>query len=875
MNAQSSPILLPAQATLPLAGLRVLDLSTVVAGPYGAEILGELGADVIRVEPPDKAAVAPTPAGSPITEADGFTWALQRNKRAMCIDLKHAEGRALFMDLVKKSDVVWDNFRPGVMERLGLSHAQLAEVNPGIISCSISGFGSEGPWSKVGAYDITVQALAGSMSITGTGEPGSIPCRWGVPVGDIAGSIYAVIGVLAALHERARTAAGQHVEVALLDAQLALNVYRVPQAFGAGLEFSASSPRKGGAGTVPYGPFRAGDGGWITLAVSSNFWKTFCAVIEFPELLADARFVTLKDRQDNQPALDALLEQIIAKRPAAEWEQRLLAAKVPSGRILSIGDAFHHPQAESRGMCVELTDQDGRIVPVAGSPLRFAGEPARGQRAPVPSGSDTRTIMDELLSVPRERIDALAAQGVIGVRPTHKTAGGRQGGHDGDAWPSPSTHEPLLADRRGVAALAPMPDGPLAGTLVLELCGDEPSGTLGTQILADLGATVIKLERLPATGSGQSAKDNAGVDSVTEAVAYFWGLNRNKLSLSVDLKRDEGRALFHSLVAMADVVYDNYRPDVALRVGADAATLRKLNPQVVLCSVSGFGRTGPLADQPAYDVTVQALGGGMSLTGTGEPGSPPVRWGNPIGGIAGALYAVSGILAALARRRYSGQGGALDIALLDAQLAMNAYRVPPALANGVKYGPTPHRGGSGALPYGPFLAFCGHWFVLGITSQFWAKACEVLERPEWIKDARFASEADRQMNESELNAAVGQVIGQRDASEWQERFIAAGIPGATVYTVREAFGHPHVELRNMLVGFDHPTGRALKVAGDPIKLSGHAFRGFASAPGLGANTRLVLERLLDMDRLRIDALRDAGIVWWPDSGEVYVRPSVV
>jgi crotonobetainyl-CoA:carnitine CoA-transferase CaiB-like acyl-CoA transferase len=873
MNAQTPRPSSSAQAALPLAGLRVLDLSTVVAGPYGAEILGELGADVIRVEPPDKAAVAPTPSGAPITEADGFTWALQRNKRAMCIDLKHAEGRALFMDLVKKSDVVWDNFRPGVMARLGLSHAELAAVNPGIISCSISGFGSEGPWSKVGAYDITVQALAGSMSITGTGEPGSIPCRWGVPVGDIAGSIYAVIGVLAALHERARTAVGQHVEVALLDAQLALNVYRVPQAFGAGLEFSASSPRKGGAGTVPYGPFCAQDGEWLTLAVSSNFWKSFCEVIEHPELLTDARFVTLKDRQSNQPALDVLLEQIIATRTAAEWEKRLLAAKVPSGRILSIADAFRHPQAEARGMCVELVDGDGRMVPVAGSPLRFAGEAARAQRAPVQSGRDTKAILQELLAIPGARIDALASQGVIGLPQGPAAAGARQGSGEKAAPASPLRHESSRADTSAsrIAALAALPGGSLAGTLVLELCGDEPSGTLGTQILADLGATVIKLERLPASGASQTVTGS----TVTESVAYFWGLNRNKLSLSIDLKRDEGRALFHSLVAMADVVYDNYRPDVAKRVGADAETLRKLNPRIVLCSVSGFGRSGPLSDQPAYDVTVQALGGGMSLTGTGEPGSPPVRWGNPIGGIAGALYAVSGILAALARRRHSGLGASLDIALLDAQLTMNAYRVPPALANGVKYGPTPHRGGSGALPYGPFLARCGHWFVLGITSQFWAKACDVLDRPQWVADPRFASESARQKNEEELNAAVGDAIARRDASEWQERCIAAGIPGATVYTVREAFGHPHVALRNMLVGFEHPLGAGLKVAGDPIKMSAHAFHGFAPAPGLGTHTRVVLEQLLGIDKARMNSLRDAGIVWWPDSGEVYARPSVV
>jgi len=446
--------------------------------------------------------------------------------------------------------------------------------------------------------------------------------------------------------------------------------------------------------------------------------------------------------------------------------------------------------------------------------------------------------------------------------------------------------------RKSVAELAAQKSGPLAGTLVLELCGDEPSGTFGTQILADLGATVVKLERLPAD---ELAPTDASAP-LAEDIAYFWGLNRNKLSLALDLKKDEGRALFYRLAAIADVFYDNFRPEVVRRIGADAATLRAINPELICCSVSGFGRSGPLAEKPAYDVTVQALGGGMSLTGTGEPGSPPVRWGNPIGGIAGALYAVTGILAALARRRAARakadgakQGATLDIALLDAQLAMHAYRVPPALGSGVLYAPTPHRGGSGALPYGPFKARCGRWFALGITSQFWPTACAVLEHPEWEKDPRFVTEAKRQENEAALNSAVGAAMAARDAEDWQARFIKAGIPGATVRSIPEAFEHPHVALRDMKVGFEHPIGSKLKVAGNPIKLSGHAFDGFAPAPGLGSHTRELLGRLLGLSEAELAALREQRVAWWPvardggpaageeepATGEVYRRPSVV
>jgi crotonobetainyl-CoA:carnitine CoA-transferase CaiB-like acyl-CoA transferase len=395
--------------TAPLDGLRMLDLSTVVAGPFASELLGHLGMDVIRVSPPPaEAGWREPPAGAPVSEAEGFRWALERNKRSVCLDLKAASGRAVFLDLVAQSDIVYDNFRPGVMRRLGLHHAALARINPRLVTCSISGFGGEGPWAEVGAYDVAVQALGGSMSITGTGEPGSIPCRWGVPVGDIAGSLYAAIGLLAALDERERSGRGQAVEVALLDVQLALNTYRVPQAFGAEVAFGTASPRRGGAGAVPYGPYRCGDGGWLVIAVATNFWRAFAAVLALPE---EPRFATLALRQQHQDALDAVLEPRFLQRPAAAWEAALVEAGVPCGRVLDIEAAFAQPQAVARGMTERLGPRE---VPVAANPIRFAGEAVLPQRPPVPRGSDTEAVLRSLLGYDEARIAALRAAGVIG-----------------------------------------------------------------------------------------------------------------------------------------------------------------------------------------------------------------------------------------------------------------------------------------------------------------------------------------------------------------------------------------------------------------------------------------------------------------------------
>lgn len=810
----------------PLQGLRVLDLSTVVAGPFGSDILASLGAQVIRITPTPEPVRPPRVPSDPVSEADGFLYALARNKDAVALDLKSERGRAEFLALVAVSDVVYDNFRPGVTARLGIDHAALVAVNPGVICCSISGYGATGPWATVGAYDVTVQALSGAMSITGSNDAEQMPCRWGVPIGDITGGFYAVTGILAALHERARTGRGQALDISLLDGQLALNTYRVPQAFGAGVDFGAPQPRRGGAGTVPYGPFLCGDGAWLVIGVASNFWRRFCAALEMDALADDPRFATLTLRQTHQGALESLLEPRFRTRAASDWQDLLIAAGVPVGRVNTIAQAFGQPQAQARGMAVPLAGAPG--VTVAGSPLRFVGEAPVGFSAPRIAGAKLPDLP------PRAAPPA--------------------------APPSPDPAALALATQTG----------PLNGVTVLELCGDEPSGTFGTQILADLGATVIKIERPPL----DPAPCDPGAVPVTPALAYFYGLNRNKRSVCLDLKSDAGRDALLRLVARADAIYDNHKPGVMDRLGLDIATLREANPGLVSVSVSGFGHSGPWSHLPAYDATIQALGGGMSISGTGQPDTMPVRWGNPIGGIGGAFYAVIGLLAGLHRRRETGHPARLDIALLDVQLAMHAYRVAPALAGHV-YPATQRRGGSGALPYGPFRCADGRWFALGITGQFWTRAAELLGHPEWTRDPRFVTESDRQANETALNALVGDAMLTRTADDWQSLFVAAGIPGAAVRTIPEAFDHPHVGPRDMLVSFDHPLGRRLQVAGSPLKLSAHPFAGFRHAPALGADSLSILTTLAGLSLPDCLALRATGAAWWTESGENYSRPAVV
>lgn len=405
---------LPELSDRPLSGVRVLDISTYIAGPFATDILGYLGAEIIRVDaPPAGAPLAPRRKGEPVNEADGRLWALYRNKSSICIDLKSEHGRSVFYDLVRKSDIVFDNLRAGVLQRLKIDYETLKGVNQRIISCSVTGFGSEGPWAKVAAYDIAVQALSGAMSFTGNGD--GVPCRWGVPVGDITASLYAVMGLFAALEDRDRTGIGQRVDISMLDGQLALHTFRVPQTFGSGIEFSTPSPRRGGAGAVPYGAFECKDGAWLVIGVSSNFWRSFCTTIGAPTLANDPRFINLEARQKNQVELDALLEEKFLSESASAWEERLMASGVPVGKVKTIQEAFEQPQAIARGMTVTHVAPGGQEVRTAANPIKFSGVEAFPYGPAQAKGGDTDRILTELLQYPAERMrDLKAAKAIAG-----------------------------------------------------------------------------------------------------------------------------------------------------------------------------------------------------------------------------------------------------------------------------------------------------------------------------------------------------------------------------------------------------------------------------------------------------------------------------
>jgi crotonobetainyl-CoA:carnitine CoA-transferase CaiB-like acyl-CoA transferase len=393
----------------PLAGVRVLDASRVLAGPFCGQVLADLGAEVIKLEhprSPDETRTWGPPFVGPLS---AYYLSCNRTKKAITLDLARPEGCRVFHELARRSDVLLENFRAASAAALGLTPQKLHEVNPRLVICSISGYGRTGPMAELPGYDFAVQALSGLMSITGPVE--GPPYKVGVALADVLTGLYAATGVLACLHARQASGHGYAIDLALLDCALAAQV-NVAQAY---LASGRVSERQGNAHLqiVPYQLFHTGDG-WLVLAVGNDRqWQRFCEAAGRADLAADARFTSNELRVRNRGALVPLVEQVLRGRPSRDWQDRLLAAEVPHAPVWTYADVFASPQAAVRGLRVSVRDPEGRPVDLVASPFHIAGSTLPAPSVPPTVGAHTDTVLGDLLGVSPEEIAKLRAQGVI------------------------------------------------------------------------------------------------------------------------------------------------------------------------------------------------------------------------------------------------------------------------------------------------------------------------------------------------------------------------------------------------------------------------------------------------------------------------------
>jgi crotonobetainyl-CoA:carnitine CoA-transferase CaiB-like acyl-CoA transferase len=392
----------------PLHGIRVIDLTRVLAGPFCAMSLGDMGAEVIKVEEPGKGDDTrgwPPFAGGEAT----YFLSVNRNKKSLTLNMKAPDGQAILRKLVAKADVVIENFRPGTMERLGFGYGAFRKINPRLVYCSISGFGESGPEASRPGYDLIVQGESGIMDLTGFAD--GPPVKVGNSVADLVSGMAAAQGVTLALLSRARTGRGQKVEIGMLDVMASLLTYQ------AGLYWNAGGKptRRGNQhpSIVPYEVFQAQDA-YITLGVANNsLWERMCRAVGREELAKDPRFDSEASRVANRDALIPLLNAIFGTRPAAEWLTRLDDAGVPAGRIKTVAEVCESEHLRARGMFVTLKHPKAGAGTAMGVPIRLWDTPGAAQ-APAPLlGQHTDEILTGLLRIPKATVDKLRAAGVV------------------------------------------------------------------------------------------------------------------------------------------------------------------------------------------------------------------------------------------------------------------------------------------------------------------------------------------------------------------------------------------------------------------------------------------------------------------------------
>lgn len=382
------------------------------------------------------------------------------------------------------------------------------------------------------------------------------------------------------------------------------------------------------------------------------------------------------------------------------------------------------------------------------------------------------------------------------------------------------------------------------------------SGPYGTMLLADLGARTIKVEP-PGSGEGTRRLLEKDPDNARDGMgAYFLTLNRNKHSICVDLKSEAGRAVFLDLVRHADVVFDNFSVGVTQRLGIDHASLSSVNPRIITCSVTGFGQTGPQTDLPAFDQVVQAMGGGMSITG--NPGDGPVRSGIPIGDLGGGIFGAIGVLAAIAQREQTGRGQHVDVSMLDAQISMLNYMATMHLLSGQVPGAI---GNSHFVhvPYNSFPTADGHVIVACIGDAFFERFAAFMDLPE-LNKPEYRQQPVRYAARETINAVIADAFRKQPTAYWLEQLRAARIPCGPVNNFEQALGNAQVLARNMVVPVQLPSGTTVRMPGNPVKLSDSADDRFTPPPALGQHTRSVLQDIVGYTPQQIAALHGCGAI---------------
>ena len=715
-------------------GLRVIDFSTTFPGALASMVLADCGAEVIKVEPP---------GGEPTREHyASIMW--HRGKKSLTLDLKSPEGVSAAQGLCAGADVVLQTFRPGVAERLGVDYPQLAEANPGLVFCTITGFGTAGPYASYKAYEGIVFAKSGRLASYAGQIPKDGPIYASGPVASYTSAMLAIQGIMAALLVREQTGRGQRVETTLLQALVLHDAhgYLQLQLHEKGRDdLAMGAPRMGD--NVRYLVCRTKDGRWLQTAnQSQSLWENWLEALGLGHLLEDSDYLFIHSASEEvKESLRTMLLEKIQEKTLDEW-MTLFSNKydVVCEPLRTTQEGMEHPQIVHNGNVIEVEDPQRGLTRQLGPLAAFSETPAP-PRGPAPEPGQHNALLPELL---------------------------RNGA-------APATN-----------GAEPMPPYPLAGKVVLEIA-EWMATPIGVTLLAELGARVIKVERL----EGDLFRILIPIISLKTT--------QGKESLAIDLRQPEGQEVLHRLVAKADVLINGMRPGVAERLGFTYETCRKINPRLVYGYSIGYGSTGPSAQRGVFHpIGGAVVGGALYQAGRGMPPPPDTpmdmeavgRYARILGNAnegqpdvnTGAAL-VSGVLLALYAREKTGKGQYLEVTMLGANAYANADDFIAYPGKPERLLADPQLNGLHAL-YRLYPCRQGWVFLACPKEQEWRDLCSMIGLEHLLSDPRFSTHQERLRHDEELAAAIGEALAQREAQEWEDLLMPKDVPCVEVYPDR-------------------------------------------------------------------------------------------
>ena len=815
-----------------LSDVIVLDLSDNVAGAYCGRLLAGFGADVIKVEPPGigdwARGVGPFPQDTPHLEKSGLFLHLNAGKRSLSLDFENGEGREVLKRLASKVHVIIETSPPGMMTSMGLGFDVLKEVNPSLVMASITPFGQTGPYRNYGATDFGVFAMSGRMYVHGLLDREPLPYAPDVVWYQVGTT--AAAATMGALFVSQRQGVGQQVDVSAQEALVGNVDSRCLFYEYTGVKTS----RERWPGGIPQGAYPCQDG-YVVLGVGYDvYFRRLCEAMGMPEVAQDPRFAESENRSRNAEEFDALFIEWLMQHTKREVFELCQAHKVMCAPVLTFAEIMEDPQLKARGYFGRVTHAQVGELPELGLPVKMSETPwLSAQRAPM-LGEHTEEVLKGLAGVEVEDVAETASEGSTSV----------------------------------VREASP----PLDGFVVVDM-SEVWAGPMAASMLGDLGATVIKLESFPRPSLTRLTGQAIGYSGNDPDAPRPWDrsalhnmANRNKLGITLNLKDERGMALFKRLMGKADAVLTSFTAGTSVRLGVDYQSIVKMNPDIVMLGMSGWGEEGPYQGYAALGSALDGFTGHHAMRGyadTDDSTTPLIQHTDA----TAAVTAVYAILAALHFRQRSGKGQWIDMSQVETFL----HHLGGPFMDYAMNGRDPQKWGNRHPRHAPYGCYPSkgedQWIVINVTSEEeWRGLCVATGNKGWLRDSRFVDEGSRRENADELDGLIGEWTQGQDKMEAMRLLQAAGVPALAVLDDEDLYGDRHLAARGFFQRMEHPAAGVHRYPGFLWDLTVVKQRPPRPPNGLGEHNGLVYREVLGLRVGEIESLRAAGVI-----GEEYPR----